>query len=698
MHADKTKTWLPLKSKKQRDVKGSVLSLLPVIVLMGLFGLGAIGLDIAHNVTTRTSLQDASDAAALAGAAYLVIGDPNAGAYPTTNDPSAGAAPSDQASTYNGPVVAAAENEALTVAGNNQSDGKAVSPTLTPGCTVTATINQPSSPNSGGSTVPGHNGQCVVNSAMPIKNMFAGIFGRPTDTVTVESIATAYSSVNSVAPNTVFPIAVSLDTLFGHNPGDPSNKPLYMCNVGDTETFTLSPEICANAAWTSFDVGATNDPNSGGYSDTQAATYINNAFASSIGTNYQQNLIHSQYVGQAQGLALWADLNTGNQPNLSTIFGQTVNLPVMSGDGPYRSGSNSTVTAPGTPVSGYNSNQAMDHVGCRPLVGFVGFKIIGVTTDADGLSTVTGTIVKTLVKGTPGVPFPQVNVTNNANISGGNATLDAALANLSPAVVLLGNNVTANSTGLNSGNPGSSQTFASGGGYSQTAEQNGGPIMNEAAAGNGFVQSNLQNIPLPQWMEGTAITQASVDGVNVSGSEGTFFNAVPEYVNGQLQSTRQAVGFTNFMIQENTANQTVTVVFVDEVNLDGAVQNPYTQSNPINPYNINTGQPDSSYGPQATLWSGTNAASLQQLPLNPSITTVVPISNAELIAEGGHPDTQNGVGSPSYNYQITVKLPPLNASQLPLYLQVAAHDTDRSNDFGIQIFNLQFGASQCPVN
>jgi hypothetical protein len=695
MQADTKKTLLPVQAKKLRNGSGSVLSLLPVAVMIGLFGLGAIGLDIAHNVTTRTALQDATDAAALAGAAYLVIGDPNAGTFPATNDPSNGSAPNDQSTSgYSGATVTAAESEATTVAGNNVADGRPVSQTATPGCTVTATVNQPSSPNSG-STVPGHNGQCIVNGSIPIKNMFAGIFGHPTDIVSVTSIATAYSTVNSVAPNTVFPIAVSLDTLFGHNPSDNSNKPLYMCNIGDTETFTLDPELCANAAWTTFDVGATNDPVSG-YGDGSAGTYINNAFNSVTGNQYQQNLIHSQYVGQAQGLALWADLNNGAQPNISSIYGQTVNLPIMSGDAPYRSGG--TVTQPGTPISGYNNATQIDHAGCRPLIGFVGFKITSSTTDANGLSTITGTIVKTLVKGTPGVAFPAVNNPVNTNISGENATLDAALANLSPAVVLLGNNVTGSSNGLNSGAPGNTQTFSSGGGFSQTAEQNGGPLVVQPMAGNGFVQSNLQNIPLPSWMEGTAITQAQVDGVNVSGSEGTFFNAVPEYVNGQLQSTRQAVGFTNYMIQENQANQTVTVVFVDEVNLDGAPANPNTQSNPVPAYNISTGQPDSTYGPEATLWTGTSAGNLQQLPVNPSITTVVPISNATLLAEGGQPDTQNGVGSPSYNYQITVKLPPLNSSQLPLYLQVAAHDTDRSNDFGIQIFNLQFGASQCPVN
>jgi len=697
MQAHKLTPRQPVNSDKQRTRSGSVFSLLPVLVLIGLFGLGALGLDVAHNVTVRTALQDATDAAALAGAAYLVIGDPNSGTYPNSNDPSNGQPPTTQSQTgYSPGVINAAENEATTIAAGNLADGRNVSATQSTGVTLTPTINQPSSPNSG-STVPGHNGQCVVNSGIQIKNMFAAIFGHPTDIVNVTSIATAYASVNSVAPNTVFPIAVSLDTVFGHNPTDNSNKPLYMCNIGDTETFTLDPELCANACWTTFDVGATNDPGSA-YGDGAASSYINNAFNSCTGTQYQQNLIHSQFVGQSQGLALWADINSGSQPNIASIYGQTVNLPIMSGDGPFRNRSSGSVTAPATPTSGYNNGPAMDLQGCRPLIGFVGFKITGSSPGPDGLGTITGTIVKSLVKGTPGVAFPQINnPPNKTVITGDNTTLASSLANLSPAVVLLGNNVTGTSNGLNSGSPGNQQTFSSGGGFSQTAEQNAGPLVVETAATGGFTQSNLQNQPLPSWMEGTAITQAQVDGVNVSGSEGTFFNAVPEYVNGQLQSTRQAVGYTNYMIQQNLGNQTVTVVFVDEVNMDGAPVNPNTGSQAVPAYNISTGQPDSTYSPLATLWTGTNASNLTQLPVNPTITQLSPLSNSQLVAMGGAPDTQNGVGSPSYNYQITVTLPALSGP-LPLYLQVAAHDTDKSNDFGIQIFNLYFGNSQCPVN
>jgi len=442
----------------QRNESGSVMAVLPVIVVVAVIGLGAIGLDVAHNITTRTSEQSATDSAALSGVAYVVQNNLGADTALGTANPVGGV----QISSLVGGVSTGAQTAAVNVAANNTADGKAVS--SAGGATVTTTITGPSGTAVGGPSYPGNNGTCQVNSSMPIRNMFSSIIGRPTDVVPVQSNATGYTSVVGVDPNQVFPIAVSLDSLTGHSttPSD-NNLPLYMCKVGTQTAFTLE-EPCANAAWTTFNALA----NPSAYpAETAQLNWINSAIAPYNGTSFATGVtVPSQLVGeknsqgtqptgsaklgdpyQAGGIDLWGALS--NPTNFSASLPLTVNLPVIAGDQPFRETTKNGAAVGGTATSPYGPQT-------HPLLGFVGFKITNAvygadpTTGATELQYIQGTIVKTLVKGIPGIANPTVlpaAATVPKNNPAGAATqlqynnaMDLALQDLSPGIVMLGVN------------------------------------------------------------------------------------------------------------------------------------------------------------------------------------------------------------------------------------------------------------------
>jgi hypothetical protein len=329
----------------------------------------------------------------------------------------------------------------------------------------------------------------------------------------------------------------------------------------------------------------------------------------------------------------------------------------------------------------------MDKYGCRPLLGFIGFKVSSVTQDptTGNLGYMKGTIVKTLVKGTPGVAFPEVNSPPNPNVGGGNVTLDAALANLSPAVVVLGNNVTASTTGLNYGTAANADAQPTGG-FTTTATQHAGPITLESAAASGITDAQSTNQALPSWMVGQPIALIPVTGS--SSEEGTFWNAV---------GGRAGVGYTNFQITPGQAS-TVTIIFTDEMNLDGAPADPYGNppSSSTQPaMNLQNNTPDPAYAPGVDFWTGPVGGTLtQSTTILPSVQQIIPLAASQVTGFGGLPD--------NYNYEIIATIPPIPASMFNPsggpWLRIYAHDMDRTNDVGIQIFNLQPTGGNCPVN
>jgi Flp pilus assembly protein TadG len=188
------------------------------LILIGLT-IGAIALDFAHMQSVRSELQNATDAAAIAGA------------WDLNNDPDN------------------AESKALSIASSNQADARDVS-NESPNTEVTVQTKE-----SGGPTDPG---TCEVEAQMQIRHMLAPIFGRQVDTLTARSIAANHPVVMTLAKNQAFPIAVSIDQW----PNGPSGKDkrLTQLKIGDDVTIIIRPNGVPgrNAVWTSFNYGSAN--------------------------------------------------------------------------------------------------------------------------------------------------------------------------------------------------------------------------------------------------------------------------------------------------------------------------------------------------------------------------------------------------------------------------------------------------------
>lgn len=413
----------PLCKRKSRN-SGSTFMVLCLGIALAILATCAIGYDVTHNIATRTAMQNAADAAALAGAASLVQQQ----TAPYTA--SSGSVRYGDATSISTDSTAAASTQAVSVAGTNLADGRLVSATSTPGCTVTPSVIQPGAANSA-QNCPSNNGECQVNASISIQNFFAKLFGHASDSVNVQSVATAYSTMMTVNGNGVFPLAVSLDTSTGHSGAAGSNDyDLYTCKIGTTETFTLT-EPCANAAWTSLNTRTTVGNSS------SSASNLNTMIDSALGINYSPSAIPAQTVGEVDknsvsGIDLLGDMQTdgstsvlnvanSSSPEYQAMLNQTIILPVVAGDPPYRNVTSGTQYQP--------QPQA------RPLLGFIGFHVTSMGTTSNGaLEYIQGTIVKALVKGTPGIVNPVINVASASF----NSTLDAALDNLSPGMIQLG--------------------------------------------------------------------------------------------------------------------------------------------------------------------------------------------------------------------------------------------------------------------
>ncbi|HEY9792160.1 MAG TPA: pilus assembly protein TadG-related protein [Candidatus Obscuribacterales bacterium] len=279
MFKPKTATTIGVRSRS-----GSLIALIPAVILLFIVGIGAFAMDISHNVTVRTELQSATDAAALAGARDLL-----------------------QDNTINN-----ASNDALTVAGENTADGLAVS-NGTPNDSVTE-VDQFDAAN--------QTGTVTVDGSRQIHNMFSSLFGHSSDTVNTHSVAQAWRSVTTIYPNQAFPMMVSLDTTQGNQ------IPLYQHKVGDTFNIYINSQQWKNAAWTGFNTGNTN------------ANYITNAIDQLFGFSAMQpGYIPQMSVGDTMslgnGVAGQKQLAGGNYINVLTDPQFNIVLPVMSGDPPY---------------------------------------------------------------------------------------------------------------------------------------------------------------------------------------------------------------------------------------------------------------------------------------------------------------------------------------------------------------------------
>lgn len=341
---------------KLRDQKGSLGILIPSSVLLLVLGVGAFSADIAHNVTVRAQLQNATDAGALAGAASLA--DPD--------------------EAYN-----AAYNAALLTS-KNSADGTPVSAT-TPNTNVQVSIELDGQDE---------RGTCTVTATQPIQNWLASMFGHSSDTISVTSTAAASLTVNRIASNILFPLAVSLDAV-------PTSKtvsqlPLSKLKVGDKFYIYINSQQIKNGAFTSF---VTKDTN---------ANWLNDAIDQSLGFKAPKpDFIPTTRIGEniylINGVA--GQKSLADDPRITALTERDhFVLPVIEGTPPF--------------------NQS------RPVIGWVVVKIKGVEKNKSGgeVETIETEITNAAVRGEKGEIF---------GASNGDAEATKNLTSMSPSFVRL---------------------------------------------------------------------------------------------------------------------------------------------------------------------------------------------------------------------------------------------------------------------
>lgn len=345
----------PAQKFRIRDERGSLGILIPLSILLGILGLGAFSADISHNVAVRAQLQSATDAGALAGAASLI--DPLTAPL----------------ASYN----------ATRVTGLNSADGVYVANT-TPGTNVSVSVD---------TNVAGEYGTVTVTASQPITNWLASLAGHSTDTITVTSVAAASKTVNAIAGNMLFPLAISLDA--APTDGKGAGLPLGKLKQGDTVHVFINSQQVKNGSFTSYTVKNTD------------ANWLNTVIDQALGlVSPQGTSIPVVHIGDPiyldNGVAGQKDLAKGQEFQALKDKGNLV-LPVIEGTPPF--------------------NQA------RPVVGWVVIKVTDVIINQSGgqVEDIVGTISQAAVRGQKGDVFG----------AGLDASEDANLITMSPSSVRL---------------------------------------------------------------------------------------------------------------------------------------------------------------------------------------------------------------------------------------------------------------------
>jgi hypothetical protein len=233
--------------------RGSVVVLVAVF-LAALLGFAALSLDLARAVVVRNELQNAADAAALAGAGSLVL--------PGLGSPSP---------TYVSPNWAQAEADGVSAITLNSSEGVTLkdvqvqtgywnvsgSPpglqaaTITPGAydkpAVSVTVSR-STGNNGG----------------PLKTFFGPLLGFPNISLAATAVA-VLATPGSADPASMFPMAITqclINYYFNSRTGqpvtDPSTGKPYIVTIDSSYHDSRSP--CNSGQWTSFQTDSNNVP------------------------------------------------------------------------------------------------------------------------------------------------------------------------------------------------------------------------------------------------------------------------------------------------------------------------------------------------------------------------------------------------------------------------------------------------------
>lgn len=202
--------------KSRRRGQMSLLFILVTLIVGVSFS--ALALDFAHMSAVRTTLHNATDAAALAGAQDL----------------------------WKNPEDCA--TNAYAVAALNKADGKAVS-NDSEGCNVNVIVTPP--------TNTAH-GQVEVDATLEVEHWFAPFAGHWTDTIQVGSVAGTAGKLIRLNAGQGFPLAISIDQAPTDNKGNVLGMPLNQMKPGDSIKLYIGSQSMKNAAWTSLTAGSAN--------------------------------------------------------------------------------------------------------------------------------------------------------------------------------------------------------------------------------------------------------------------------------------------------------------------------------------------------------------------------------------------------------------------------------------------------------
>ena len=254
--------------------------MIPMMILVA-FLFAVYAADLQHITSVRAQLQNATDAAALAGAQDLWFN------------------------------IDKAQADALSIANSNVVDGKRLS-VDTPGTSIDVVVTPPAGVTPGSV-------KCTATVA--VNHLFGPILGRYTDDITVTSVAGTSGSLYTLAANQAFPLAISLD-MVPQLKGGATDKALKACNVGDTFTIYIGSQGVKNGGFT-------------GFKENASAHNINAEIDQALGiTKPSDDTIPSMSLGDPINLTNGVDgqKRLAKDPYISLLTDKVLVMPVVLGD------------------------------------------------------------------------------------------------------------------------------------------------------------------------------------------------------------------------------------------------------------------------------------------------------------------------------------------------------------------------------
>ncbi|MHA7679428.1 pilus assembly protein TadG-related protein [Cupriavidus sp. PET2-C1] len=338
------------RTRRQRGAVG----LMTPFLLTFMLAFTALAIDVARLMIVRNELQNAADAAALAGAGGLYPPDP---ASPTSPNWANGITQGTQAITLNateGVKLVSAQGQVqsgywdLSRAKGLQSPGTPGTPGPNDAAAIQVTVSR-----------------TTGTSNSPVSMLLGSFFGIASEPARATAVA-VIAAPGAVGPGTLLPLAIGLcqyqkywDSTKGQPKIDPTTNQPYVFNINDSYS-SATDGPCDNGQWTAFNatgqVGAStvtsliSTGNTSTLSINQNIIFLNNGVADSVYKAVQPLIgqivaipVVSQVVpGQSEPIVAFAAFKitavsrTGTPKYISGSFVGNYKIPNSGGGvGPY---------------------------------------------------------------------------------------------------------------------------------------------------------------------------------------------------------------------------------------------------------------------------------------------------------------------------------------------------------------------------